>query len=43
MHSSAEQTKELAALTQKVTLATIEPLKTGVIKAFVHAACVALV
>jgi len=24
-----EQTKELAALAQKVTLATVEPLKTG--------------
>ena len=31
-----EQTKELAALAQKVTLATVEPLKTGVTKAFVH-------
>jgi phasin len=29
-----EQTKELAALAQKVTLATVEPLKTGVSKAF---------
>jgi phasin len=29
-----EQTKELAALAQKVTLATSEPLKTGVSKAF---------
>jgi phasin len=29
-----EQTKELAALAQKVTLATAEPLKTGVTKAF---------
>jgi phasin len=29
-----EQTKELAALAQKVTLATVEPLKTGVIRAF---------
>jgi phasin len=29
-----EQTKELAALAQKVTLATLEPLKTGVTKAF---------
>jgi len=29
-----EQTKELAALAQKVTLATVEPLKTGVVKAF---------
>ena len=29
-----EQTKELAALAQKVTLASAEPLKTGVAKAF---------
>ena len=29
-----EQTKELAALAQKVTLTTVEPLKTGVIRAF---------
>jgi phasin len=29
-----EQTKELAALAQKVTLATAEPLKTGATKAF---------
>jgi phasin len=29
-----EQTKELAALAQKVTLATTEPLKAGVTKAF---------
>jgi len=29
-----EQTKELAALAQKVTLATTEPLRTGVTKAF---------
>ncbi len=29
-----EQTKELAALAQKVTLETVEPLKTGVTKAF---------
>ncbi|MFZ0351415.1 MAG: phasin [Pseudolabrys sp.] len=29
-----EQTRELAALAQKVTLATVEPLKTGVTKAF---------
>ena len=28
------QTKELAALAHKVTLATVEPLKTGVTKAF---------
>ncbi len=33
-----EQTKELAALGQKVGLATTEPLKTGVTKAFSHAA-----
>ena len=33
-----EQTKELAALAQKVTLATAEPLKTGVTKAFVQPA-----
>ena len=29
-----EQTKELAALAQRVTLATAEPLRTGVTKAF---------
>ena len=29
-----EQTKELAALAQKVTLASAEPIKTGVAKAF---------
>jgi phasin len=29
-----EQTKELAALAQKVTLATAQPLKTGMSKAF---------
>lgn len=29
-----EQSKELAALAQTVTLATVEPLKTGVTKAF---------
>jgi phasin len=29
-----EQTKELAALAQKVTLATVEPIKTGVTRAF---------
>ena len=29
-----EQTKELAALAQKVTLANVEPLKAGVTKAF---------
>jgi len=33
-----EQTKQLAALAQKVTLATAEPLKTGVAEAFNHAA-----
>ena len=32
-----EQTKELAALAQKVTLAAVEPLKTGVSKAFSRA------
>jgi phasin len=32
-----EQAKELAALAQKVTLATVEPLKTGVSKAFSQA------
>jgi phasin len=34
----SEQTKELAALTQKVALATTEPLKAGVAKAFNQAA-----
>jgi hypothetical protein len=29
-----EQNKELAALAQKVTLAAVEPFKTGVTKAF---------
>jgi phasin len=29
-----EQTKELAALAQKVTLATVEPFKTGITKSF---------
>jgi phasin len=33
-----EQTKQLAALAQKVTLVTAEPLKTGVAEAFNHAA-----
>ena len=33
-----EQTKELAALAQKVTLASVEPLKMGVTKAFSSAA-----
>lgn len=32
----SEQAKELAALAQKVTLATVEPLKAGVTKAFVQ-------
>jgi phasin len=34
LEALTEQTKELAALAQKVTLATAEPLKTGVSKAF---------
>ena len=33
-----EQTKQLAALAQKATLATMEPLKTGVAEAFNHSA-----
>jgi phasin len=33
-----EQTKELTGLAQQVTLATAEPLKTGITKAFNHAA-----
>ncbi len=33
-----EQSKQLAALAQKVTLATAEPLKTGVAEALNHAA-----
>jgi|SRR5579863_1320597 phasin len=33
-----DQTKELAALAQQVTLVTTEPLKTGVTKAFTHVA-----
>ena len=33
-----DQTKELAALAQQVTLVTAEPLKTGVTKAFTRAA-----
>ncbi len=32
----SEQAKELAALAQKVTVATVEPLKAGVTKAFVQ-------
>jgi len=38
LETLTEQTKELAALAQKVTLATAEPLKTGVTKAFSQAA-----
>ena len=34
----AEQTKQLAAFAQKVSLATAEPFKTGVAEAFNHAA-----
>ena len=34
LETLTEQTKELAALAQKVTLATVEPFKTGVTKAF---------
>jgi phasin len=33
-----EQTNQLAALAQKATLATMEPLKTGVAEAFNHSA-----
>jgi phasin len=36
--SLTEQTKELTALAQQVALATAEPLKTGMTKAFNHAA-----
>src|ERR1700688_1879646 len=35
--SLTEQTKELTALAQHVALATAEPLKTGITKAFNHA------
>jgi hypothetical protein len=38
LETLTEQTKRLAALAQKVTLATAEPLKTGVAEAFNHAA-----
>jgi phasin len=38
LETLAEQTKQLTALAQRVTLATAEPLKTGVAKAFNHAA-----
>jgi alkylhydroperoxidase/carboxymuconolactone decarboxylase family protein YurZ len=34
----SEQTKQLAALAQNVTLATAEPLKMGIAEAFNHAA-----
>ena len=34
LETLTEQTKELAALAQKVTLATLEPLKTGATKVF---------
>jgi len=34
----AEQTKHLAQLAQEITLATAEPLKTGLSKAFDRAA-----
>jgi phasin len=34
LETLTEQTKELAALAQKVTLATVEPFKTGATKAF---------
>jgi len=37
LETLTEQTKELATLAQKVTLATVEPLKTGVSKAFSQA------
>jgi hypothetical protein len=36
--SLTQQTKELTALAQQVALATAEPLKTGITKAFDHAA-----
>jgi phasin len=38
LETLTEQTKQLAALAQKVTLATAEALKTGVATAFNHAA-----
>jgi phasin len=37
LETLTEQTKELTALAQKVSLATTEPLKAGVTKAFGHA------
>jgi phasin len=36
LETLTEQTKQLVALSQKVTLATAEPLKTGVAKALKH-------
>ena len=36
LETLTEQAKQLAALGQKVTLATAEPFKTGVAKAFKH-------
>jgi hypothetical protein len=38
LETLTEQTKQLAALAQKATLATTAPLKTGVVEAFNHAA-----
>jgi phasin len=38
LETLTEQTKQLAALAQKATLATTAPLKTGVAEAFNHAA-----
>jgi hypothetical protein len=38
LETLTEQTKQLAALAQKATLATAAPLKTGVAEAFNHAA-----
>lgn len=38
LESLTDQSKQLSALAQHVTLATAEPLKTGVAKAFNHAA-----
>jgi phasin len=37
LQTLSEQTKQLAALAQKVTLATTEPLKMGIAEAFNHA------
>ena len=38
LETLTEQTKQLAALAQKATLATAAPLKTGAVEAFNHAA-----